>query len=65
MKTTVSTYHHAYDVDLNDLASMIKEYADEVTKLEEQLESANERIKELEDASAELTEQIEELERKV
>jgi predicted RNase H-like nuclease (RuvC/YqgF family) len=56
MKTAIDISHYSAEVDLSDLAQMIKRYCNEVERLEE-------RIEELERDNAELKGKIEEFER--
>lgn len=62
MKTTIDIYHRSNQADLSDIGDMIKEYCNEVEKLEEKLTEAESRIVELESENKELQEKIEELE---
>ena len=62
MDTTISIYHRPNDVDLSDICDMVKEYCNEVEKLEEKLAEAESRVEELESDIETLQERIKELE---
>ena len=60
MKTTIDTHCYPSNVDLSDIGNMVKQYCNEVERLEEQLDEKDNRIEELEMENRILKERLEE-----